>query len=300
MRWRIAVCPKGTAHEFWKAVEKGARRADAELGQVEIVWKGPAGEGDADKQIQLVESFIADGMDGICLAPLDARALGAPVRQALERGVPVLIFDSGLADEAIPVVSYVATDNRHGGEIAGHELARLLGGEGEVVVLRYLVGSESTYEREEGALAALRQYPGITLLSDDRHGGPDESSAIQVAENLLATYGDRVDGFFTSNESNLSALITALERDPRGLAGKVQVVGFDSGTRVVEGLRRGVVQAIVLQDPVRMGYEAVKRMVDHLEGREVPKRIPTGETLVTTGNMDEPRNRELLFPLADG
>src|SRR5262245_38963082 len=92
--WRIAVIPNGTVHEFWKAVESGARQADAELDDVEIVWKGPAGEGDAAAEIQLVESFLAEGCDGICLAPLDARALEPPVRAAISHGTPVVVFDS--------------------------------------------------------------------------------------------------------------------------------------------------------------------------------------------------------------
>jgi ribose transport system substrate-binding protein len=295
-RLRIAVIPKGTSHEFWKAVEAGARRADEEIEDLEIVWKGPTGEGDAAQQIALVESFIADKVDGICLAPLDARALETPVRQAISNRIPVVIFDSGLASADVPIASYVATNNRHGGEIAGEELARLLGGKGSVVLLRYAIGSESTEQREEGFLAAIARHPGITLLSADKHGGPDEARAIEVGENLLATFGDRIDGIFCSNESSTAGMLTALRRDLRGFAGKVKVVGFDSSKHIVDALREGVLHGTVLQDPVTMGYRSVLAMHARLTGKEVEARIETGETLATKDNMETPRVHTLLFP----
>lgn len=294
--FRVAVIPKGTVHEFWKAVESGARKADAELADLEIVWKGPAGEGDAAAQIQVVESFLAEGYDGICVAPLDARALETPVRQAIAAGVPVVIFDSGLASTDVPIVSYVATDNFHGGELAGEHLADLLAGEGRVLLMRYLLGSESTEQREAGFLSAIAKRPGIQVLSSDKHGGPDESKAIEVGENLLATFGDEVDGIFCSNESCVSGMLTVLARDPRGLASRVKLVGFDSSANIVQGLSSGVVHATVLQDPVGMGYQAVMAMHRSLQGKPVPARIATGETLCTSANMHEPALQALLFP----
>lgn len=295
-KYRIAVIPKGTGHEFWQAVAKGARAADAELADLEIVWKGPAGEGDTGAQIALVESFLADGVHGVCLAPLDARALVAPVRQALQRNVPVVVFDSGLAEPELGIVSYVATDNRRGGELAGEHLAALLQGKGRVLVLRYQVGSESTEAREAGCLAALARAPGIEVVSSDRHGGPDEAKAVEVSENLLATFGDRLDGVFCSNESSTAGMLAALQRDPRRLAGRIKLVGFDSSAVLARGLRNRTVHGIVLQDPVGMGHQAVHAMHKRLTGQPVPARIPTGEVLATPENLDQPRVRALLFP----
>lgn len=294
---RVAVVPKGTSHEFWKSVEKGARRADAELDDVVIVWKGPTGEGDANQQIQIVESFLADGYDAICLAPLDARALETPVRQAAKKGVAVVIFDSGLASADAPIASYVATDNYLGGRMAAERLAELLGDKGNVVLIPYAVGSESTEQRERGFLAEIGEHRAIKILSADKHGGPDESHAIEVSENLLATFGEKIDGVFCSNESSTSGLLTALRRDPRGLAGKVKVVGFDSSANIVKALGDGALHGVVLQDPVKMGYEAVKAARAKLRGEPVPARIDTGVTLVTPENRAETRHHALLFPL---
>jgi ribose transport system substrate-binding protein len=295
--FKVAVIPKGTSHEFWKAVEAGARKADLELDDLEIVWKGPAGEGDAAAQIALVESFIADRYDGICLAPLDAQALETPVKTAIANKIPVVLFDSGLSRTDLGVTSFVATDNFHGGQVAGEELTRILKARGNVVLMRYQVGSESTEQREKGFIDAATVAVNMNLISFDRHGGPDEAKAIEVGENLLATFGAQMDGMFCANESCTSGMITALRRDPRHLAGKIKLIGFDSSANIVDAMKEGVLYGTVLQDPVQMGYRAVMAMHDKLVGKPVKARIETGETLATKDNMETERVHALLFPL---
>jgi ABC-type sugar transport system substrate-binding protein len=128
IKYRIAVIPKGTTHEFWKSVHAGAAQAAKEAGNVEILWKGPLHENDADGQINVVQEFITKKVDGLVLAPLDSQALVAAVSDAKLQGIPTVIFDSGLADESI-IVSYVATDNYHGGALAAQRLAEVLQGQ---------------------------------------------------------------------------------------------------------------------------------------------------------------------------
>src|SRR4030081_3858105 len=94
-KYRIAVIPKGTTHEFWKSVHAGAENAAQELGHVEIIWKGPFRESDSETQINLVQDFITQRLDGICLAPNDSRGLVASVKDAQAEGIPVVIYDSG-------------------------------------------------------------------------------------------------------------------------------------------------------------------------------------------------------------
>ena len=118
-RITIAVIPKGTMHEFWKTVHAGAVKASKEL-DVDIIWKGPIKEDDRDAQIAVVEDFISKGVSGIVLAPLDDMALRAPVASATKGGMPVVIFDSGL--QGSDFISFVATDNFKGGQIAGEHL----------------------------------------------------------------------------------------------------------------------------------------------------------------------------------
>jgi len=297
-KWRIAVIPKGTSHDFWNSVHAGVMRAADEFPEIEITWKGPLSEGDTADQVEIVESFIVDGYDGICLAPLDAVALRRPVDEAIRSNVPVVIFDSGLQDQS-GIVSYVATNNHRGGQRAGEHLVDLIGGEGKVILMRYDINSQSTELREDGFLEALKPYEekgAIEFLSRDKHAGPDESGAITLAENLLDSHGEEVDGIFCPNQSTTSGMLTALIR--ANLAGRVKLVGFDSGENIARGLREGNMQATILQDPVTMGYDAVRVMVEHLRGGDVPGIVETQEALATTENLDDAKIHSLLYPAA--
>src|SRR4030095_175936 len=155
----VAVIPKGTSHEFWKSIHavsiKAAQELSAPGAEVEIIWKGPLREDDREQQIQVVEGFTSQGVNGIVLAPLDNRALARPVEEAQRAGVPTVIIDSGL--ESNSIVSFVATDNRKGGMLGADRLGELLGGKGKVIMLRYAEGSASTEEREAGFLPEMKE-----------------------------------------------------------------------------------------------------------------------------------------------
>jgi len=299
--YTIAVIPKGTTHEFWKSIHAGAVKAERELNEkgikTEIIWKGPLKEDDRDQQIQVVENFMSRRVSGIVLAPLDSQALVKPVENAIQAGVPVVIFDSGLKSD--PYVSFVATDNYKGGQLAGEHLGKLLGGKGNVILLRYAVGSASTEAREAGFLDTLKaKFPGIKLLSSDQRSGPTRDTAYQASQNLLNRFGNEVDGIFCPCEPPTIAMTKAL-RDIGKAAGKVKMVGFDSGSQSVADLKNGDAQGLVVQNPVLMGYLGVMTLVKHLRAERVEKRIDTGVVLATPENMDEPEIRELLHPPID-
>jgi ribose transport system substrate-binding protein len=209
-KWRVFVIPKGTTHEFWKTIHAGVLKAAEELGNVEVIWQGPQKEDDRVLQIQLVQNAIAAGVDGIVLAPLDARALVEPVEAAVAKGIPVLIFDSAL--ESSKIVSYVATNNYHGGVLAAKRLGKLLEGQGKVILLRYAVGSESTEQREKGFTDTLaEEFPRITLVSDTEYAGPTADTAQDKSQSLVTRYRGDVDGIFCPNESSTFGMLRALE-----------------------------------------------------------------------------------------
>jgi len=292
----LAVIPKGTSHVFWQSIHAGALKAAAELG-VEIIWRGPLREDDRDSQVSEVEGFVSRGISGIVLAPLDETALARPVAAAVKSGIPVVIIDSGLKGEGY--ISFVATDNEKGGRLGGEHVARVLGGKGKVVLLRYAEGSDSTNKREEGFLAVMKENPGIEVVSSNQYAGSDVESAYRKAEAILSTYKRPdgslgVDGIFCPNESSAFGMLRVLQDN--GWAGKVHFVGFDASPNLVKALRDGHIDGLVLQDPVRMGYLGVKTMVAHLRGQSVEKRIDTGVHLATREVMDQPDMRELLSP----
>jgi ribose transport system substrate-binding protein len=292
----IAVIPKGTTHVFWQSIHAGAEKAAQELG-VSIIWRGPLREDDRSSQVNEVQGFITRGVSGIVLAPLDDSALAPPVADAKRAGIPVVVIDSGLKGD--DYVSFVATDNRKGGRLAGEHLASLLNGSGKVILLRYAEGSESTAQREEGFLEAIGGRQGIEVVSSNQYGGADVEGAYKKSEALLSRYklpDGRlgIDGIFTPNESTTLAMLRVLEGN--GWAGKVKFIGFDASDSLVKGLSDAHIDGLVLQDPVNMGYLGVKTMVSHLHATPVEKRIDTGVRLVTRERMNDPENKELLRP----
>jgi ribose transport system substrate-binding protein len=296
----IAVIPKGTTHEFWKSINAGAVKAQRELAAqgiaVNVIWKGPLKEDDREQQVQVVENFVGRHVDGIVLAPLDNKALVAPVETAVRGRIPVVIIDSGLASAAQS--SFVATDNREGGRIAARNLGRLLGGKGNAILLRYAVGSNSTEEREEGFLEVMRKdFPGVRLLSTDQYAGATRDTAKRAAENLLSRYGAQVNGVFASNESSAGGMLLAL-RDA-GLAGKVKFVAFDSGETLNAGLKAGDIDGLVVQNPLNMGYLGVKTVVAAIRGEKIAARIDTGVGFVTRENFDDPAMADIVHPPLD-
>jgi len=288
---RIAVIPKGTTHEFWKSIHAGAIRAAGELG-VQIYWKGPQKEDDRAQQITVVEDFISAGVDGIVLAPLDDRALMRPVQDAVREKIPVVIIDSAL--QGSDFVSYVATDNYKGGVLAARRLGQLLQGKGRIFLIRYQEGSASTVQREAGFYDTITaEFPAIVLLVKDQYAGATTETAYQLAENLISRFPD-VDGVFAPNESSTFGTLRALQESR--LAGKIVFVGFDSSPKLVQGLRDGDIQGLVIQNPDMMGYLGVKTVVAHLRGEPVEKVIDTGVVLATKDNMDSPEIRALISP----
>jgi ribose transport system substrate-binding protein len=291
---RIAVIPKGTTHEFWKSVHAGAVKASREL-DVDVIWKGPLKEDDLKSQIDLVQSFTAQRVAGIALAPLNDKALVASVNQAAQSGTPVVIIDSALS--AGDFVSFVATDNRAAGRMAGERLAKLVGTPAKVAVLRYQEGSASTREREEGFLEAVKAHPGIEIVSDNQYGGATTESAFSAGESLLlakSAAAGKLQGIFTPNESTTFGVLLALEKAK--LAGKVRFVGFDASDKLMKAVEAGSIDALVLQDPFKMGYLAVTTLVAHLKGQKPSPRTDTGAQVVDKANLSDPAVREIVKP----
>jgi ribose transport system substrate-binding protein len=296
--FRIAVVPKGATHEHWKRVHIGAEKAAAEFRAtgvpVEVIWKAPIREDDREQQVQVVEGFTSQKVSGLVLAPLDSHALMRPVEEAAQAGIPTVIFDSALADPS-KAVSYVATDNTEGGRLAARRMAEVLGGKGTVLMLRYQEGSAATEERERGFSEELKAVgPGITLLPSDQYAGATRDTAKRTSENLLNRYADKVNGIFTSNESATAGMLLALQ--DIGKAGAITLVGFDYSSSFIEPLRKGEIKGFVVQHPVNMGYLSVKTMVEHLQGKPVPKNVDTGVLMVTLENLQDPAIQAVINP----
>ena len=289
----IGVVPKGLAHIFWQTVHAGAKAAAEEFA-VEIIWQGPAKETEYELQRSIVEDLLARPVQGLVLAPAHEETMVPAIEQAYRDKIPVVIFDSDAKTDKR--VSFVATDNYQGGVQAAETLAKLLGGKGKVCIVATQPGGASTMKREQGFEDTIKKkYPGITIV-DKKYGESDRDRSMSVAEDMLTRHMD-LNGMFASNESGAVGAVRALKTQDR--IGKVKLVGFDSSPDLIEALKGKRIQALVVQNPFAIGYQAVKAVVDHIAGERVPKRIDTGVKVVTLENLSTPEVQALINPKVD-
>lgn len=285
---RVAVIPKGTSHVFWLSVQAGAVAAGRDF-NLTIEWNGPAQETEFARQIQIVDSMIARRVDGIVLAAADRKALIQSVDRAMAAGIPVTVFDSGL--DSTNYVSYVATDNVEAGRLGARALARAIGGRGKVAVIQHVPGSVSTSDRERGFEEAIAtEFPEIRI-AQKLYGMSDRGKSMAAAENILTAHPD-LRGLFCSTEPSSTGAALALKA--RQLGGKVKMVGFDSNEAMLEDLRSGVIYATVVQDPFKIGYEAVKTIALKLAGKQPPRRLDLPAIVITKDNIEQPDIQRLI------
>ncbi len=278
--YRIAVIPKSVGFDFWATVEAGADSAAAELGAVEVIWKGMNDETDIAGQIALVESFITQQVDAIVIAAADSRGLVPVLRRAQQAGIAVVTIDSNTDPQVSS--SFIATDNLAAAADAADLLAEALGGQGKVALIPYIPGASTSNDREQGFKEGLANYPGLELVAT-QYSNSDYGRAMSVAEDILTAHPD-LDGIFAANEPTVLGVAQAVKT--RGLTGQVTLVGFDASSREIEGVRDGSILGLIVQNPFRMGYEGVMQAVKVLEGEAVEERIDSGSTIVTQENLE--------------
>jgi len=287
-RKRIAVIPKSTQSIYWIAVHEGVDQAAKEF-NIDALWNGAPSETDIARQIQIVESMVAQRVDGIAIAAAQKQALVSSVERAIASGIPVTVFDSGL--DIDDYTAYVATDNVEAGRLGARTLAELIQGKGVVAMVSHAPGSASTMDRENGFREVItKNYLGIRIVGE-QFGMSDPSKSRAAAENLLTAHSE-INGIFASSEP--STLGAALAISSRSLNDNVTLVGFDASDPLINDLRGGAIKALIVQDPHRMGYEAVRTVVQKLRGETPQKRLDLAAVAVRKQDLERPEIRKLL------
>lgn len=286
---RILVTPQSVVASFWVTVKAGADSAGKELG-IDVIWKGPPTEADVDNQISILEDYINQGIDAIVLAALDSKALIPIVKRAVSRNIPMILIDSGI-DSDDPA-SFIATDNVLGANMAARMLAKLIGFRGKVALIPFFPGTSTSIHREKGFKEEIAKYPDIELVAV-QYSQNDMAVAMAVTENILTAFPD-IDGIFAANEPGAIGASQAILA--RGLAGKVKIVGFDAAPNEIDALKKNIIQALIVQNPFKMGYLGVKYAVDVIHGKKVQERVDTGVTVVTNENLYNDEIQKLLYP----
>ncbi|GGI72775.1 sugar ABC transporter substrate-binding protein [Saccharopolyspora subtropica] len=235
------------------------------------------------EQSQILGSVVSTRPGAVIIAPTDDKALAAPLQQAKNNGIQVVEVDTALQDRSIAVAS-LSSDNYAGGKLAAQTLAHLVGGRsGSVLALNTKAGTSTTDERAKGFEEEIAKHPNLRLLPT-QYTDNEPATAAQIVSATLAANPDLV-GVFGTNLNTGEGAATALAN--AGRSGQVQLVGFDTSPKQVEDLRNGRVQALIAQNPARIGQEGVRRAIAAIKGQPVERETRTEMIAITRDNMDQ-------------
>ena len=293
----IALVPGLTTDAFYITMHKGAEAAAKALGDT-LIFQG-ASTWNVVQQVPVLDAVIARHPDAILIAPTDKVQLVQPLKKAIDAGIKVITVDTfigtghyqtGTGDADFPL-SYVASDNILGGQIAARALAQSIGDKGKVYVSNVVPGVSTTDQREEGFKAEMKNHPGITVL-ETQFNDDDANKAASQLQSVLARNPDLA-GVFGANL--FSALGASNGVKQAGAIGKVKVAAFDAPKSMVEQLKSGQVDLAIAQHPAEIGYFGVVAAHAVLNGQSIPTSIGTGFTVMTKDNIDDPLVNQFLY-----
>lgn len=284
----IPLVSKGFQHQFWQAVKSGAEQAADEYG-VTITFEGPDNETMVDRQIDMLAAALANNPKAIGFAALDSQAAIPLLKQADEKGIPIIAFDSGV-DSDIPV-STATTDNLAAAGLAADKMAEMLGGKGKVAVVAHDQTSRTGIDRRDGFVNRIAEkYPDIEVVTV-QYGQGDHLKSTEVTKAILTANPD-LNGIFGTNEGSAIGVVNGVQE--LGTEGLV-IIGYDSGKAQKDAIKSGLMAGAITQNPVGIGYETVKAAVAALNGEEVPALIDTGFYYYDASNMDDPKISAVLY-----
>lgn len=284
----IPLVSKGFQHQFWQAVKAGADKAAKEF-DVRITFEGPDNETMVDRQIDMLSAALANNPAAIGFAALDSQAAIPLLRQAKEKNIPVVAFDSGV-DSDIPVTT-ATTDNIAAAALAADKMAELIGGKGKVAVVAHDQTSRTGIDRRDGFVNRIAEaYPDIEVVSV-QYGGGDQLKSTEVAKAIMTANPD-LDGMFGTNEGSAIGVVNAVREMG---AKELVIIGYDSGKAQKDAVRSGLMAGAITQNPIGIGYETVKAAVAAIKGESVPEVIDTGFYYYDASNMDDPEIAAVLY-----
>jgi ribose transport system substrate-binding protein len=274
----FALVPKSIGQIYWTACRRGMEKAAKEE-NVGHLFTGPTST-DIVKQIDIIENLLLKGVAGIAISPNDPTAVIRVINRAIDRGVPVVTFDSDSPESKR--LAYIGTDNEAAGRTAGETLAKLMEEKGKVAILTGGLGALNLNQRIKGFRDALKNYPDMQALPPEPDDD-DSEKARAIAENLLLAHPD-LGGFFGVSAPGAPGAARAVKAANK--VGKVKIVGFDDTPECRQLIQEGVVQATVAQRPFDMGYQAIKVLFNAHKGKKPENKImDTGVLVITRDNL---------------
>lgn len=291
---KIVVIVKATTSQYWATVFDGARAAAKVLG-VQISTLGATAETDVAGEVTIMENVIATKPAAIVIAATNAAALAKPIAHATAAGIPVIVVDSNANTNKY--VTFLATNNHTGGVKAADELARCIKARtgkvvGQMAYLTAVAGAQSLNDRDKGFLDELKKYPGLKIVQH-RTGNNDPARALSDSEDILTRHPGLV-GIFADNEIEGDGAGTALSE--KNLGSKICLVSFDTSDEELGFVHKGIIDALIVQNPFMMGYAGVWYGVAAAHGVVFPHYVDSGVSVVTKANIGSPAMAGLLNP----
>ena len=285
----IAIVSKGSQHQFWQAVQKGATDEAAAKGAT-ITYEGPASESEVDKQLTMLQTALDKKPAAICFAALDSKAATPLLEKAQAAGIPVVGFDSGV-DSDIPVTT-VSTDNIAAAGEAADKMAELIGDSGKVAVIVHDQTSQTGTTRRDGFVNRMAEsHPNVEVVAIE-YGAGDPVKSADLAKAIMTAHPD-LKGFFGANEGSAKGVLNALKE--AGKEGQIVAIGYDSGQQLIDAIRSGVMAGAITQNPVGIGARCVDAALDAIAGKTLEKNIDTGYFYYDKSNIDNPEIQAVLY-----
>src|SRR4051812_23707019 len=289
---RLAVVPKAVGFSFWEDAHKGAVCAASKQKDVKVQWDGVSAETNVSGQVDLLQNFLASGVNGLVYAATDAKTLYNVTKAALDKNTPVVNIDSG-TDPQPKQVPVFATDNVQAASKVPDIIAKKLGKQGgDVAFIPFQAGTVTNDQRTQGFKEGLKKHPELKLVAT-QSSQSDVNTALRVTSDILTAHPD-LNAIFAANEPGVVGAAQAVRQ--AGKAGKIVIVGWDAAPDEVKGVQNGEISALVVQNPFRMGYDSVNAIVKKIRQGAAPKSEDTGVTFVTKSNIDDPKVQSLLKP----
>lgn len=294
----IAVIVKATDSDFWQSLLLGAENAMKDnKDKINVTTYGPPSEADIDQQVAILENVVSKKPDAIVIASTSSDSTVPMIEKAYDAGIPVITIDNRVNTDK--VTSFLATDNIKGGSLAAEKMVDEWKAKGidpagkKVAVISSMAGVKVLVDRDSGFEKRMKELvPDIEFL-ETRYTDCDMVKALGAAEDELTSNEDLI-GFFADNNIVGDGVSRAVSE--RSLEDKVMVVAFDSDSEEISALESGSIKALIVQDPYGMGYKGTMYALDAIEGKDVPKEVDTGATVVTKENMNEDAMKKLLDP----
>ena len=297
----IYVIVKVLGNQYWSVLQAGAEQAGKELG-CNVVVVGTALESDIEGQLTLLQNAVSAQADGIVIAPLDSVSLDAPITEAYNSGIPVVLVDTVIKSENYSAA--LLTNNVEAGKVAAEEMLRRLKDKGvsetedaQIAIQVGSTGSQTINDRVKGFNEYWQENAPEkwqVLNNDIKVNDGDISKAVGFCQDFITTYPN-LKAVFGPNNGSTVGFVTGLTETGRT---DISMVGFDFSAEIETMIRSGEYDvSSVVQRQYYMGYDGVKTALEMSDGNTVrEKTIDTGVILVTNDNVDDPEVQSIINP----